>query len=877
MIQNEISKKFNLDTLLPTQKAEIVNSDMDFVYELKTKDSDAIAKMFFFNDLNFAGEVKGYIKNTPSGFNGRSDVKLDNFSYKDSVFALNNAQAELVHYNNYSQYANNPKGSFNSFSSFIDFKADKMRVSGASYDSIAAVLDLKNGIQGVNIYGKRDTTINANIVGKIDLSQDSVYFDIDNLNFYYNKFNIKNNDHIHVTYNPADEERTFDFDKFTLSSSIVNVDLYGRYSISGNSDFTAELTNIDIPSLLQYAYNPQSVYAVKESEKFRTPVKGKVRRLSFYYKGTMEDPALSVEMNTGIIRYEQIKVGRIDAFVNYLNQNLSTDVLVSNAQGQGSLRLTGDIPFNNPLTTPDSIEYAGILTKPLNLRLLAKNFQINFFSKLIPNFTDVRGFLNGELDAGGTVAEPILTGSANIERGRFFFTWNGLYYRFESSFKADKSDLVVEQFKVFNDRSTSRFINIWGKINFAGLGINDIDLTTSGDMYLLDGSSIQNRFGFSGEMLAGIGNPPIRIKGSLNNLLVSGQLVIKSAKLYFPSVQGLAYDIYADDFTYRIITDENSGKYLDTLIKISQEDLDEADPFLRYNYQLTTREPSIADFITYDLDIVTEKNIYVNMIMNPLTREELFGDITGLLKLDNRTPDKHLQLFGDMYIVGDSYYRFYKNFRIQDSKLRFNGDYLDPEVDITAEYKNVSYQNNETEIMYVILEITGTRNKPLLTLKLRNEAGAVQTGPQAQQDALGYLLFGMPLSGLQLSAVKSSILNNLGSNLGTGLASSLLYQALRNIAPFILNTEVIYTGGDLKTTDVRITSGFGDAIVKFGGKIFSNINNFEVNVEYPLNSLFNINVSNNLLLEISRQYSTSIFNFDQGYETRVGITYKIRY
>jgi hypothetical protein len=64
---------------------------------------------------------------------------------------------------------------------------------------------------------------------------------------------------------------------------------------------------------LQYAYNPQSVYAVKESEKFKTPIRGKVRRLSFYYKGTMEAPALSVEMNTGIIRYEQIKVGRIDA------------------------------------------------------------------------------------------------------------------------------------------------------------------------------------------------------------------------------------------------------------------------------------------------------------------------------------------------------------------------------------------------------------------------------------------------------------------------------------------------------------------------------------------------------------------------------------
>ena len=49
-------------------------------------------------------------------------------------------------------------------------------------------------------------------------------------------------------------------------------------------------------------------------------------------------------------------------------------------------------------------------------------------------------------------------------------------------------------------------------------------------MYVLDGTSIQNRFGFYGEMLAGIGDPPIRIKGNLNNLLVSGQLLVKKAK-----------------------------------------------------------------------------------------------------------------------------------------------------------------------------------------------------------------------------------------------------------------------------------------------------------------------------------------------------------
>ena len=876
MIQNKISKKFNLDTLMPRQDADITGTYMDFVYEMRTKDPDAVARIFFLSDLNFAGDVKGYIKNSQSGFSGESIININKLSYDDTLFAVKNASAVLIHNNNYADYRQAPAGNFNPFTSSIDIKAEKMIVSGTVYDSISAFVKLSDGNQEFNFSCRKDSTLSAGFTGKIDLTSDSVDIDISKLNLYYNKFILTNQNPVQITYNPASDERSFNFKQFTFVSNIVNINLSGKYSISGNSDLTADLKNIDIPSILQYAYDPQSVYAVKESGKFKTPLTGKIRRLSFYFKGTMESPELSMEMNTGTLRYEQIKVGRIDAFIDYANQNLTTDVLVRNTQGEGSLRLNGGIPFSNPLSTPDSAEYAEVLKKPLELRLQAKNFQINFFSKLIPNFSEVRGFLNGELNAKGTISEPVFTGNASIEKGRFFFSWNGLYYRFETRLKAEKSELIVEEFKVFNDNARDRFINIWGTIQFAGLGINEINLQTSGDMFFLDGSSIQNRFGFSGEMLAGSGNPPIRIKGSPSNLTVSGQLVIKSARLFFPSIQGLAYDIYSDDFTYRIITDEKTQKYLDTLIIAAEDELESIDPFLRYNYELSKREPSVADFINYDMEIITEKNIYINMIMNPLTREELFGEITGNLKLDNKTADRRFQMFGDMNIVGDSYYRFYKNFKIIDSKLEFRGDYLDPKIEINAEYKNVRTVEEGTEIMYVLLEIRGTRNKPELTLKLIPENGNEITGSDVQSEALSYLIFGQPLSNIRSNS-KKEIFKNLSANIGTSVFNSLLYQALREIAPFILNTEVIYTGGDIKGTDIKITTGFGDAIVKFGGKIFSSINNFEVSVEYPLNKLFDINVSNNLLLEISRELSNSYLNYNEDFETKVGITYKIRY
>lgn len=893
MIQNEISKKFNLDTILPVQPVRVFTSNMDFTYELRTKNSEAITKMFFLNDMDFAGDVKGYIRNSSDGFNGKSNIRITRFSYMDTVFNITNLNAELVHFNSYPNYKFAPKGDFGAFNSTINVYADKMRSGANTFDSVRAKVILANANQSIFLSAKQDTTLRAELSGNVNLTEDTVTLKVSDLNINYNTLDIGNRipqgkneinaDPIIVSYDPASSERTLSFNKFTIYSRIVNVDLSGKISLSGESDFTAELTNVDIPSVMQYAYDPKSVYAQKESQKFKTPLKGKIRRVSMYLKGTLDDPLLSLEMNTGIIRYDQIRVGRVDAFIDYAKQNLATDVLVSNAQGQGSLRLTGNIPFNNPIVTPDSASYMAMLTKPLDLSLKARNFQINFFSKLIPNFSDIRGFLDGQINAAGTIAEPVLTGDAKISKGRMFFNWTGSYYRFESSLKTENSDLIVENFSLYNDKDRSRHIDIFGKINFAGLSLNYIDLSTRGDLILLDESSIQNRFGFYGDMIAGIGDPPITIKGNLTNLLVAGQLKIKSAKLYFPSISSLEYDIYADDFTYKIITDPSGNKYLDTVITVSEEDLVGLDPFLRYNYILEQREPTVADYVTYDLDIDLEKNIYVNMNMNSLTREELNGEFQGDLKLDNKTPDKRFQLFGRLNIVGDSYYRFYKNFKINDSYIDFVGDYNNPLLNIQAVYKNIrtitsTTGSSDQEIMYVILKIGGTRYKPALTLSLRKDDlnGQTEEGPQAQSDALGYLIFGMPLN--DVTGVRSrDILGNLANNVGSGVASSLLYEALRNI-PFILNTEVNYTGGDITGTDIRITSAFGDAIVRFGGKILTNINNLEVSVEYPLNKLFKIDVSNNLMIEIARERaSTFVVNNDQGFETRASITYKIRY
>jgi hypothetical protein len=878
LLNNQISRKFNLDTLLPERPLTILTSNVNFNYEFKTKNSEAIAKLFYFEDFKFNGSAKGYIKNNADGFDAQASIDIPDFAYADSLLVLKNAKISMHHSVDYNSYKEKNNGNFAPFNSTVDVTSDKIRYRTSNFDSVRVNWDLRNENQYFRFAVKQDTSLKISANGNIDLSSDSVGLLVKNFKVYYNKLNVQNDNDIFVNYDPSSSERTFNFRKFTLSSDRLKVDVAGKYSISGSSDLTAEFDNIDIPKLLQYIYNRQSIYAVQGSrDEFKTPIRGDITRLLMTYKGTIENPALGIVLNSGLIRYENTKIGRIDAFIDYVNKSLSTDVLVLNSLGQGKLRLTGDIPFNNPLVTPDSSSYTSVMDSPLNLKLKATDFQVNFFSKLIPNFAELSGFLNGELTSTGTITEPNLAGGMNIDKGRFFLEINNLYYRFNASFRAENSDLIVQNFRVSYVDDDRRHLDGAGKINFSGLRVNNIDITTTGDVKVLDRSSKQTRFGFYGDMVAGSGAPAITIKGDLDRLYVEGQLLIKEANLVFPSLQGLEYNVNADDYIYRILNDTSGKRYLDTVVVVKEDNLNELDPFVKYKYQLANKPASFTDNIVFDLFVKTEKNVYVSINFNELTKEELFGEISGDVEIENKN-SKDMNFLGAMEIVGDSYYRiYYKNFKIENSRLVFEGPYDNPQLNITAKYQNIRTVNNEQEIVYVVLSITGTKKKPLLAFKLLNETGTEMGGSDETSNALSYLIFGVPQQAVS-GQYRADIFGNLGNNVVSTVTSSYLTNLVREVAPFILNTEVIYEGGGFtRGTDFRITSEIGGAIVRFGGKVLSDINNAEVTIDYPLNKLLNMNISNNLLLEIKREVKNTDFSIKNSIETGVGLTYKINF
>lgn len=871
LVSNELKRKLAADTVSGFAGNISRNfSDIDFEYNFTAKNLEPLTDIFDTTGLQIVGSINGNVKNSRAGFFADAKLDLKDFIYNDTNIIMHNLKGELDFRNDYGKVVPFGESVLYPVTANVTLSGDDIRVGSGQFKSVKTNLGIFEAVQKFDFSAKQDTTADVIVRGSTEFSSDSLRVNIDSLYLRYNIFNIGNAGNLVIKYDPNSLRRTFTFEKFNLSNEVLEMGVSGDLSINGENNLDVEAKNIRIGRIM-------NMLTLRDTTSWRnwkaSPLYGIVRRLSLTYKGTYENPEVNLEMNTSLLRYENSKVGRIDAFVNYKNSILNTDVLISNAEGNGKLRLTGVAPLGSPKTGDTASTF---INRDMNIKLKADNFQLNFFSKLIPNFADIRGLLDGEIDATGTVEKTDLSGRMNITKGRFLFGLTGMYHRFETQLKTEGSDIVIEQFRVYNLDDNSRHLDVWGRINIGGLNINNIDLTTSGDVAVLDGSSEGTAFGFYGNIIAGPGDPPITITGNMKKIVVEGQLLIKSADLIFPTIPGASYDIYSDDFVYRVITDTAGTLYQDTTIYVSPEQLQQIDPFMRSYAVKEEGSKSVSTNVLYNINIKTVKNAIVNVNINNLTQQQLLGEIRADLDVNNETNNK-LQIYGDLDIVGDSYFRFYRNFKVDNSQVSFSGNPVNPYISIHAVYSTrqgiASLDQESDQGVQIVLDITGTAEKPELKLRMYNN-GQEATGKDAQSDAISYLLFGVSKDNLK-PGQRSMLAQNIGTTTGSTYLSGLLTGALRNIAPFIINTEINYS--EATGTDIRITSEVGDAIVKFGGKVFSGLGNTEVSIEYPLNKLLNMKLSNNLIIEISRSIEESSLEGTRSIQTGIKLLYKIKY
>lgn len=834
-----LSSKLKLDFV---HKPETGISDIDnftLEYSLAVKDFAKTSTLLTPFDIKFNGSSSGHLENNFNGFNFSSILDFPNFYYKDSLLVLNNFTTNVFFSNDYVNSSGN--NLLENIELNIKTQNGKVMFKDSNFDSVNVLFKINNSVADFAAEIK-DSIMPANLNGIINLNSDSIVCTIDTLSLKYNRYNLKNSGDWILSYLPDESIR---IQQMKLGSKGADINISGNYSLNSSSDIRIEGNDMRVRDLINEFYSIDTSGLIKLNN---YPVEGLLNTLSVNYKGTLSDPELNVIVNSSELKYDGRAFGKIKINSSYNDENALLDIFLIDEISNGKLTINGNLPLEN-LMSSDSAKMKSA-NNNVYLKVNAENFEYKYFLKLIPGMPSLGGVMNGELITEGNVSSPDLKGSMVIKGGNFFFDYTGMNYSYDLHTSTENSKLVIDTLKLYNANDESKNIDIKGKIDLAGMKLNDIDLVSSGDIMLLDKNVKWNELGIYGYILAGISSPAVSIKGNLDRLKISGQLVTRDADVSILPKGNKGYDIKNDNFRYFLRKQDSNIVNAGNIIPVPEEEYHMLEPFKKSNYMIDKKKSAKAGFLDINVDIKTLKNINASINFGKILAK-LNGEIKADLNL--KTENEELKAIGKVDVVGNSYFRFYKDFKLKSSEIIFDGKLEDPLLNIQAIHTGTKvseqYGNSASSEVQVKLTVTGRAGDPKVKLALI-ENGTELSGDNVQADVVSYLIYGKFKSELTESERTS-----VAAAIGVAYVSSYVIDLMGEIFPIL--SEATFTVGD---------------------KPLKELKNFEFSIDYPLNNILNLYIPETLMMQFFREELDDIFSTTQTtMNTGMKIFYKIKF
>jgi hypothetical protein len=916
-------------TMSTTLSSPVVTStpDANLTYKIVLKDLTPVAYLYD-TSFNVKGTIEGTLLNSNNTLTMTANGDFSNFALKDTSIYFYRPKLKF-------DFTNNPTNpELTNFTSNLNVVADSIRYitsdsSGVTkfiVDSLYTDFKFVNYTNNYDIFGRSDTLYVLNTKGSLDILPGGYATNTDLLYVKINEYRLHNNNKFTVAYIENDTDKFISFKDFEIStgkwiSSTATVGNQKNVSIETNNSLND--TNVLIADAETWISDNQRLglegyYSLEKNsniqisannikmttiQKFMDPltrpenlIGGGIRRVEILYTGQLSDPKFYMEVNSDPLIMRRKILGRFDAILEYDSTNLKTDIAFYNDRNLGNLLIKGNLPIlivldGDTTRAQDTV----FVNRQVDLNVEANHFKIDVLSPFIPLVSSLSGSLNGDVKVSGVSDNPLLTGGLNLDSTQFVFNMTRNTYALKADFKTEGQKLILTYSKMNSIFEPSQFMETKGFIDFTNLKLNNMEFVMGGTLQAFDKSTGMSKFGIGGNLIVGSreNNNPIKITGNADELVLSGNVILVDGNVTMNPVTGKEYDIYNDDFIYGVLIDSSSfGDTLEQYLvyeinKWSQKDYSSLNPFERIFVPVDSSQinnnGSSSKFI-YDIKLLTDpgKYIYLNFIVNEQTKNEFFGEVAVDLAMNNRAGDDNVYAKGNVTLGPAAYYRFYRNFDASGD-ITFEGELTDPKLDILAEFTTSSTNPNDPSAIdeyKVEMKVTGTAKdlNPINFTVYKN--GASIGGSDPTSDAISVILFGRTqISG----AERSSLVSNLGLNVGTMFVSDYVGNLLQNILPFIktagLNYEDSQTGSVVQNTSLNLTAQFGDAVVRFGGTVFEDVSNTNVIVTYPIGKLISSKIGTNLVLQIERIYNINGGNTILNPKERVGISlqYKIKF
>jgi hypothetical protein len=762
---------------------------------------------------------------------------------------------------------------FEKFRASVEPELSNFEINGLLFNRISGDIHVNSDSSNFQLSAYIDSTAKIAIEGQSYVSANLMEFEIPKLKTDIGQYNAENRDTVRLILG----RDGFRVKALTMTHDDEAVALTGHFSPTGISDLNISLNNFLLSDLKQILY--RGSYA-----KLSTQFDGMVNAITLF-RGSFKHPNIVIDVhadNVQAIDSLQNKrkiLGRVDSHISYFEYILGLDIKLtsrsSDLQATPDLLLTGSLPYDFVLAreAPHKLEGS------VDLTLKSNGMNLEILDPFIPVISNLSGIMTCDMQMVGSLDAPQYKGSMSIRNANFIFDPLGMTFVLNGDLIPAGDRIRLEGFTVQNDpqeRLHVGTLKVSGNFTLLGLNFKQFDVLAQGDLKVMREEKRLAGQKLFGNLFIATGPNGLVWQGDLAASTVRGEVFVKDASLILPpeheseSIRTSVVNIsFKDDTSYISpqITDvlDASGEKIK-----SNQSASKTTKGIESSSSLSKlMHNSFIDGISYDVYIETQGSTTLRFVFNTQTSEELYADLQGRLYF-NRTPAIS-RLTGQVEVGNRSYYYFIKKFEAT-GELLFTGNILNPELKVTATYQgthdttstqttspgSISGTGKAPQVL-VTLQITGTRNEPKTKISLQTKIYTDKDWTNwkdgdDEANAVSYILAGQFRNELTDQQRMSLIGSNLGLALASGMVMGPLSEELRrSTLGVIQSVDVIYNGGQLAQSDLRLTGQVGEAVYRMGGRVLSDLTNANVSVELPMSSVVNSERYRNLILTLERR------------------------
>ncbi len=854
--QNNFNKQVQTGISIPINNNAVqknyTNSDIN--YQIEFKNFDLISSFLRNNHLSVSGSLGGEIKNNSD------TLSLTLNSSFDYIKFWNDQNVFFTTGLNFNTTLNNSINaqSLSDINIVLNTNADRI-FAGTNISKFTFALNLLNDSADVKLAAKVNDNIDVNLDGNLYLLGNILQTDINNLKMTYNKFNLQNRKKMTIEYS----QDRIDVKNFKLfrNNSFVNVD--GFLSRTGSQSLRISVSNLsgfDFGTSF-LGLNPGNDIDANLN-------------LTAVINGNYYQPTIKLNFEADTVSFKDQVFGTLVSKFNYSEQTLSININFLDStlsKSNSELQLSGEIPIDLAFVgTGERL----INSRPLNVQLSAKNFNLSALGNSLPSINKLKGTLNSSLNIAGTYSKPLINGLLEVNNADFIVDANNLEYNAGIKVSIDNKSLSIDSLLIANSSQTKEGGIIRGSGNavLENLNIISSQFNINGDLKVLSNESRYASPAVYGDLVIAT-NGDIEFSANSKGEYLHAPIIIKNANLTFPPVQE-AYQNSSSNFIYRFAFDSVKEKKnqidVESLIKLAQK-----------RNQLNKSKASKKSTFDYLIDVSVQKEATLKFVIS----KELDQNLTALLKGDFQYQmiSGRSNAQGELTLLDGSTMEFLKTFDAGGT-IRFESELSNPYLNVVATYKN-DYTpptgDNKVEPVAIKIRLKGPLkdlsksflsdpNNISVYVGADNINNNVADQTKDENDALMFILQGQFAADLtaqqQSSAIKQA---GLVTGAATSIAGSMLGGFLnRYLGDYVKGVELRSVGS---TTQFNLVGKLKDFKYTIGGStdVFQDLSQANIKIEYP--------IYKSLILRLERKQAITQTTISNEMVNELGLQYKFEF